>query len=405
MTTTVPWPRRVRRGRLVALQAGAGCAAAGGALDGAGGYALTGAGVLVAALTVLRVRGRTAGGHLVWWLRRGAFAAPAPRQRARPDDTARLDGAPPDRDPERLGLAGSLFPALEITPVTNRNGPAVGVVCDGRGFAAVLRLPAGVHPGLPVGLLANWLRTDPVRPAAAQLLVEQHGLPSWDVEQHFEPTTAYRQLPAQRHVVAVSSWLVLRYELWEAPEAAERRGGGAVGARVATAAATARLRAVLAQADVPTGPLGADAVQALLREVGDPEGNGRATPGCWAGAAATHCTAVADIRSADGWRNLLVALAESGAERVVAAATVSLSGPAATEHGDEPVTEVRTAVRWVSPLAQRAARACDRLVHESGLAQPLTGNQEDGVVATLPLACPGRSLVETTGFAVGMGER
>ncbi|MEU2721524.1 type VII secretion protein EccE [Streptomyces smyrnaeus] len=411
MTTTVPWPRRVRRGRLVALQAAAGCAAAGGALGGAGGGVLAGAGVLLTGLTLLRVRGRTAGGHLVRWLRRGTFdapaPAPAPRYRAGSDpaEAVRADGTPHDRGPEHLGLAGLLFPALEVTSVPDRNGPPVGVACDGRGFAAVLRLPDGVHPGLPAGLLATWLRNDPVRPAAVQLLVEQHGLPSWDLRQRFEPAMAYRQLPARRHLVAVRAWLVLRYEPWEAPEAAERRGGGAVGARAATVAATARLRARLARAGAPAEPLDAAAVQALLREVGDPEGSGQVTPECWAGASMTHCTAVADVRSADDWSRLLAAVAESQAERAVIAATVAPGDLSGCGDGGEAVVEVRTAVRLVSPLDQRAARARDLLVRESGVAGLVTGGQEDGLVATLPLGVPGRSLVETTGFAVGMGER
>ncbi|MBQ1160596.1 hypothetical protein KBZ21_21250, partial [Streptomyces sp. A73] len=227
----------------------------------------------------------------------------------------------------------------------------------------------------------------------------------WDPRPRFEPARASRQLPARRHLVAVRAWLVLRYESWEAPEAAEHRGGGAVGARAATVAATARLRARLARAGAPAEPLDAAAVQALLREVGDPEGSGQVTPECWAGASMTHCTAVADVRSADDWSGLLTAVAESQAERAVVAATVAPGDSSACGDGDEPVVEVRTAVRLVSPLAQRAALARDLLVRESGAAGLLPDGQEDGLVATLPLGVPGRSLVETTGFSVGMGER
>lgn len=389
MSTAVPLPGRRTarwgRGRIVALEAAAGCAAAGVAFGGTGGYALTGVGAASAALALLRWRGRTASGHLVRRLRRGAFSAGV---RTPPGGQA--------REAAELGLAGGLFPALEVTEYEDRNGPGahIGVLCDGRGFAAVLELPPGAYPELPVGALAEWLDADPARPAAAQLLIEQHGLPPWDFHQRFSPTLAYRQLPAARRPVALRSWLVLRYEPWEAPEAAAARGGGAQGARAAVVAATARLRARLAVLRVATTALDGDGVRGLLLHLGDQEAGGRETADAWEGTSATHCLLGAALTGPGDWRDLVGAVSVSGTDRAVVGATVTRE-PGAGE------AEVRCAVRLVSSLSQHVTAERERLL-AGPATHALTGRQTAGLVATLPLAHPARSLVEATGFATGV---
>ncbi|OEU96379.1 type VII secretion protein EccE [Streptomyces oceani] len=368
------------RGRVIALETAVGCVAAGVAYAGAGGYLLAAAGAAIGALTLLRWGGRTASGHLVRWLRGQAFAAVP---------TGAADAAVDD-----FGLAGALLPELEVTEVTNRNGPAVGVLGDGRGFAAVLELPSGFYPDLPAEVLGRWLAEDPARPATAQLLVEQHGLPSWDFHQRFEPTLAYRQLSTYAPPLAVRTWLVVRYEPWEAPEAAASRGGGAAGARAAVVAATARLQARLRSLGVTSQPLGGDRVRTLLKQLGSPNGTGRALADSWAEDTATHCLLTADIGSTEDWRGLMGRAASCGVDRLVMGATFS------REDGE---LEMRCAVRLVSSLGQRAAVARDHISGE-GSARPMTGSQEAGLLATLPVSYPSRSLVAATGFATGVGE-
>uniref|UniRef100_UPI000CD58464 type VII secretion protein EccE n=2 Tax=unclassified Streptomyces TaxID=2593676 RepID=UPI000CD58464 len=293
-----------------------------------------------------------------------------------------------------LGLVHRLLPSLDVIGVPDRNGPELGMIADGRGSAAVLELPGGALPSLPVGLIAAWLREDPARPAAAQLVVEQFGLPPWDLLYRYQPTLAYRQLPVQGVPVAVRSWLVVRHEPLDAPESVSRRGGGVPGAGSALASATARLRARLAAHGVDATTLGVAELRELLRQTGDVTAGGKALPGCWAGEGATHCTVTADVGSQADWARLLNGLAHSGADRLVTAATVDLDA-------DEP--RVRTAVRVVSTVGQHAATERDRLIR-GGTVGPPGADQLAGVLATLPVAYPAHALAEATGSAL-MGQR
>ena len=373
--------RRLRfgRARLVAVETGLGGVAAGLAARGAWGhwgYAVVGAGALLALAALARFRGEWADRRLLARLRRGRLAvAPPTAPRAR-----------------GLGVARALLPALTVTEFADRNTPGgrgLGVLSDGRGHAAVAAFPGGTLPALPAGIVARWLADDPARPAAAQLVVEQFGVWSRDFHHRFQPTVAYRQLPTGGRPVAVRSWLVVRFEPLDAPEAAARRGGGEDGARAAVAAAAARLRARLAAHGAPTTPLDPAQARQLLRQLGDPEPNGRVMPSGWAGAAATHTTLTADVASQDDWRRLLSGMEGCAADRVVAAATLTAPG------GD---LRVRTAVRVVSPLAQHAMAQRDRL-RAAGVAGPPAADQAAGLLATLPLAYPSRPLDEATGFA------
>ncbi|MDT0341292.1 type VII secretion protein EccE [Streptomyces litchfieldiae] len=392
--------RRVRfgRARLVAVEAGLGGVAAGLAVRtawGGWGYVLVGAGVLLAVGSLVRFRGDWADRRVLARLRRGQLAVTPP------------GSGGPDGD---LGVAQTLLPALSVTEVADRNVPArrghslpdseepagaLGVVSDGRGHAAVAAFPGGVLPALPAEIVARWLAEDPARPAAAQVVVEQFGVPSWDFHHRFRPTVVYRQLPAGDRPVAVRSWLVVRYEPLDAPEATVRRGGGEDGARAAVVAAAARLRALLAAHGAPTTPLDAAEARQLLRQLGDPQPGGTARSSSWAGAAATHATLTASVTSQSDWHHLLSGMSGCTADRVVAAATLT-AGP--TAPGEGPGLCVRAAVRVVSPLAQHATAQRDRL-EAAGVAGPPATDQAAGLLATLPLAYPSRSLDEATGFA------
>ncbi|ONK12464.1 type VII secretion protein EccE [Streptomyces sp. MP131-18] len=369
---------RFGRGRLVAVQSALGCLAAGIAYHDSGpwAWALGALGVLLAAAALLRSRGGWADQRLLERVRRRAL-------------TGAPVAGPAAGAADHLGVVHTLLPALDVTEVADRNGYALGVLADGRGYAAVLAFPGGALPAVPAGPVAQWLAEDPACPAAAQLVVEQFGLPPWDFHYRYQPTICYRQLPTGGRPVALRSWLVVRHEPIDAPEAAERRGGGAAGARAAVAAATARIRARLAAFGVATTPLDADALRDLLRQIGDASGDGRALAGSWAGSAATHCTVTARVGGQGDWARLLAGLAGCTADRVVAAATL-------TAEGGE--LRIRTAVRIVSTLAQHAASERDRLVR-AGAVGPPAEDQAAGLLATLPVAHPSRPLVEAAGFS------
>ena len=373
-------PRAFGRGRLAAVESGLGLLLAAPAAGAPLGCLLAPAGALVIAAALLRSRGDYADRRLLERLRGAPFPQVAP-----------LAGTPEQQD--HLGLAHTLLPVLDVTEIADRNLPAdapgLGVLSDGRGCATVLAFPTGTLPGLPAALLHEWLATDPAGPAAAQLLVEQFAPPPWDLHYGYRPTIAYRALPRGPRPVAVRSWLVLRHETFGAPEAAERRGGGLAGARAAAAAATARLRARLAAAGAATLPLNGAELRELLRQVGDPAGEGRLLPDGWAGVDHTHATLAAPLDSPAAWPRLLHALSGCPAERVVAATTL-------TRHGQGLRT--LTAVRLVSLRAQDAATARAHLLR-TGVLPGTPTDQRAGLLATMPLAHPFRSLAETAGIA------
>lgn len=390
--TTLPLGggRRLARARIVAVQLGLGCVLGGLAArdaSAAAGAALAGAGALLLAGALLRRRGRWAAEALLRRVRRDAL-------RTGVSLPALVAGARPDRP--ALGLAHRLLPALDVTEVPDRNGPAFGMLADGRGCAAVLELPGGALPSLPVTLLGRWLAEDPARPAGAQLIVEQFALPPWDQLHGYRPTAAYRQLPAHGVPVAVRSYLVLRHEPLDAPEEVRRRGGGTAGAGAALAAAGARLRARLAEhGGTRATAVGAEDLRDLLRQLGDASPEGLALPGCWAGQGATHATLTAEIGSQAQWARLLTGLASCTADRVVTAASVASDGD---------TLRVRTAVRLVCAVGAHAAAERDRLV-ASGLVGPPAADQLAGLLATLPVAYPAHSPAEAAGSALLGGRR
>ncbi|MFX4295061.1 type VII secretion protein EccE [Streptomyces bohaiensis] len=372
--------RRPGLGRVVAAQGALGAVAAGGALASPAGWLVASAGVLALVPLLARRDGR----RLDETLTRRWGSGPVTGGPDGPPGV--VAGAAPRED---LGLVHRLLPALDVVPVPDRNGPELGMVADGRGSAAVLELPGGALPSLPVELLAAWLRDDPAAPAGAQLLVEQFGLPPWDLLYRYRPTLAYRQLPAQGVPVAIRSWLVVRHEPLDAPESVVRRGGGVRGAGAALAAATARLRSRLAAAGVPATPLGPERARAVLRQTGDAVGAGEPGPGCWAGRAATHCVAAAEVASGHDWARLLGGLGQAAADRVLVGAAVAL-------HDGEP--RVRAAVRLVGAAGEQVAAERDRLTAAGLLRRPPL-DPGAGVLATMPLAAPAHPPAAAAGSA------
>ncbi|MGP4109448.1 type VII secretion protein EccE [Streptomyces sp. 4N509B] len=409
-TTGARTPRAPRmagfgRARLLAVEAGIGGLAAGLVAGGGWGYALASGGVALAAGALARWRGAWLDQRVLDRARRGTLTVAAPPPPPPPPSptppptppSPPPSASPPPPSPALLGLAHTLLPSLGVAEFADRNEPRaghrLGVLSDGRGHAVIAAFPGGALPALPAGTVARWLAEDPARPAAAQLLVEQFALPPWDFHYRYQPTLAYRQLPHGGRPIAVRSWLVVRYEPLDAPESAARRGGGENGAHAAVAASAARLRARLAARGAPTVPLGAGESRELLRQLGDAEGQGRQVKDAWAGRAATHSTVSAVTATQGDWLRLLGGLAGCTAERVVTAATLTVEELCA----GRPTLRVRAAVRLVSTLGQHCARERERLRAARVTGPPLP-DQRAGLLATLPLAYPSRSLVEASGL-------
>ncbi|HTI27207.1 MAG TPA: type VII secretion protein EccE, partial [Kutzneria sp.] len=138
-----------------------------------------------------------------------------------------------------LGVIREVLPDLHVVEVTGRGAAPLGVIGDGQGFAAVLELEVAGSLRLDLAKLTRQVQADPAELAGFQVLIEQFPLPALDVTERFGPTMVYRRLPTSAVPVLRRVWLVLRHEPLWAPEATERRGGGAAGARTALMAAAA----------------------------------------------------------------------------------------------------------------------------------------------------------------------
>ncbi|MFE7136676.1 type VII secretion protein EccE [Streptomyces sp. NPDC057644] len=358
------------RTRVVTFQMSAAALLAGIATEGPGSWILITLGVAVGLHPLLSPRDKQPNFWSLPRLWQGALTA--------------ADSRVADAD---LGMAAMLVPALQVRGTRLRDGEEVGVLADERGYAAALALPPNVVPRTDVDLLAHWLKRDAARPASVQLLVEQFGLP--DAPRGFPPASAYRQLPARAHPLAMRSHIIVRYEPWDAAEVAAMRGGGARGARAALAAAVARLAAELARRGTPARALDSEQLRTLLRDTGDTDIEGRMTSDSWVGGHRAHYSVGVRLQGQNCWLHLLTALASADVDRTVAAATV-----ARTATG----TEARAAARLVSETGRRAAKGRDMLVTERH-ALPLPDAQPAGLVATLPLARSARLLEAATGFA------
>jgi type VII secretion protein EccE len=287
-----------------------------------------------------------------------------------------------------LGALAAVAPRLEVAECTDRNGYPLGVAWDGQGFAAAVELEVGGPLRLDFGALAGHAAADDVGLAGVQLLLEQVRVPAMDAA-GFAPTAVYRRLAAAELPLVRRVWLALRYEPIWAPEAAARRGeGGADGARLALAAALARLRVQLLGRGMSATPLDAGALTRVLRAVGDPGAAGELRKDSWVTAAGVHQCLGATVGSTADWARLVRAAAATPADRTVLSLAADLDGRA---------TRTRAAVRLVAAGAPAAARARQDLL-ATGLVRPLRGEQAAGVLATLPLGGGPRPLASAIGW-------
>ncbi|WP_426512662.1 type VII secretion protein EccE [Dactylosporangium sp. McL0621] len=384
---------RIGRGRLLALEAAVGAAVAGGALLGVGGWTLVGVAVVVLAVALARRDRRWLTDLLAARVRRDAAASvlAAARPAAAPP-VAGLTAPPPVAapvlgGPAQLGAAARIAPRLEVAECTDRNGHPLGVAWDGQGFAAALELDTRTPVRVDLGRLAAFAADDDVPLAGVQVLIEQLGVARTNgngaVPQARDPWPG-AGIPLMRR-----AWVSVRYEPIWAPEAARRRGGGgADGARLAVAAALARLRVRLLGQGVSTVPMDAPSLARTLRGVGDPAPDGAVRRDAWVtGGGHHHCLGAAVASPAD-WLALLDAVARGPANRAVLSLAVELDGPAA---------RTRAALRVVGADPADARQARQRLL-DAGLATPLPGAQAAGVLATLPLGGGPRPLTGAIGW-------
>lgn len=240
--------RRIRRSTVVFVEAvlavAAAGIAAGAVLHNALGYALAGVAVLVGVAGVVRFGGR------------GLVDLAVDRLHDRPDPE------------DQLGLS-RLVPQLHVAEVRTRDGGGIGVAGDGQGFVVALDAGSTAPPGWALSDLVAILVDDPARPAAVQVLVEQHALGE-NADPRFGPGRTYRSLAVDGIPLWNRVLLVIRHEPAWAPETVETRGGGATGARNALAAVAGRTVARARQDRIRLRPLGAAELTAVLRDLGPP---------------------------------------------------------------------------------------------------------------------------------------
>jgi hypothetical protein len=273
------------------------------------------------------------------------------RGRGLADVAADRLGDPPD-------VGGDPHPGLHVVDVPTRGGPGLGVVGDGQGFVVVL--DAGTLQSWALADVLDLAITDPARPAAVQVLVEQHGAAGVAVDMRFGPARIYRSLPVGGLPLWTRVLLAVRHEPAWAPETVESRGGGATGARNALAAVAARATARAARGGVALRALDAEELTGLLRDLGPaPDGD---------------VVLAVPLTGDDAPGALLRSLAGLDVARSVLSVSASAMGHT-----------LSALVRITDPRDGVAAQAAERLVAD-GLAAPLMPDtQDEGVVATLPL--------------------
>jgi hypothetical protein len=342
-------------------------------------------GVALAAATTLTVPGYVLAGvalavgvALLW---RGRALIERLRELLR--DPAGSSGAEPQSTSgSHLGVTARLLPGLHVAEQSTREGEAIGVVGDGQGFAVVLSADITAPRTWSLSTATAILADDPARPAAVQLLVEQRGAGRAVTDQRFGPSRTYRSLP----VTGVPLWnrvlLAIRHEPAWAPETVAVRGDGAIGARNALAAITARAVAAAARDGLRLRPVSAVELAGLLRDVGDPGPDCETRPAAWTTSTACHAVLSVPLEQDDAIATLLRATAELDIDRCVLSVTAN-----AIDHS------VCAVIRLVAAELALVEQAAQRLVAD-GLAVALPGAQEAGLVATLPLGGGARSLAE-----------
>src|SRR5262249_23648331 len=159
------------------------------------------------------------------------------------------------------------------------------------------------------------------------------------------------------------------------------------GARLALAAALARLRVLLLSRGMAASPLDGPALARALRAVGDPSPAGQLRRGSWVTAAGGHPCLAGGRASPPDLTRVAAAAAARRADRTVVSVAVELDGR---------VPRTRGAVRLVAADTAAAGQARQELL-ASGLAHPLPGAQAAGVLATVPLGGGPRPLASAIG--------
>jgi hypothetical protein len=281
-----------------------------------------------------------------------------------------------------LGAPRRLVPALHVVDVATRTAGPVGVAGDGRGFVVALDAAVSATRSWRFADVVGRARADDVRPAAVQLLLEQRSTRRAGGGGAFAPGRTYRSLPTAAIPLWCRGIVVLRHEPTWAPETVAARGGGAAGTRSALTALATRMAAYRGVDGVALTPLDATGLARLFRELGDPGPDCEAREHEWT--TSTACHAVVSLVDPAGvdLAALLDAAAELDIDRCVATLSVSVVDNAVTG-----------ALRVVAPDLEHVRAAVGALV-ERGLAAPLGGLQEEGVVATLPLGGGARSTAD-----------
>jgi type VII secretion protein EccE len=218
------------------------------------------AGLLVFALTLVRVRGR--------WL----WQVIGVRQRYRKRRRLR---AVPGVD-LRLAAIAELRPELRVDDVEQRRGQHLGVCWDGTAWVSVI----AVQPGddvladprkpawLPVRELAGALVVDDIELAGVQILCHVAPAPSGTLPADSPVATSYAQVKAGRTAASQQVWIALRLDPMRRPDAIETRGGGDEGARRALRRCVARVLELLSAAGVDALALDSEALTTALSTAG-----------------------------------------------------------------------------------------------------------------------------------------
>jgi hypothetical protein len=364
--------RRPRRGTVVFVEVALAVIVTGLVVQNVTGYVVAGAAFIVGVAGLARRRGRGLVDLAAERLRDPVAAEPIAPDGSESAEPAGLD----------LGAAARLLPGLHVAELATRGGPPLGVVGDGQGFAVVLTAAVTAPRTWSFAEAVQVLTDDPARPAAVQLLVEQRGTARAVPNPAFGPSRTYRGLPVDGIPLWNRVLLVIRHEPAWAPETVAVRGEGAAGARNALAAIAARTVARAARSGVPLRPAGPAEIAGLLCDVGDPGPDCETRPEAWTTSTACHGVVSVTVDDEQSIGALLRAAAGLDVDRSVLSVTAN-----AIDHS------LCAALRLVAPGRELVEQATAHLI-EQGLATALPGDQEAGVVATLPLGGGARSLAD-----------
>jgi type VII secretion protein EccE len=341
------------------------------------------AGLLVFALTLVRVRGR--------WLRQviGVRLRFRRRRRLRPAEGIDL----------RLAAIAELRPELRVDDIEPRPGQHLGICYDGTAWVGVIAVQADDdvladprRPAwLPVRELAGALVVDDIELSGVQILCHVAPAPSGTLPTDSPVATSYAQVKAGQTAASRQVWIALRLDPTRRPDAIDARGGGDEGARRALRRCVARVLELLAAANVDAIALDGEALTAALslagmtRPVAAPPGT-RRTAESWTGWQADDIAHVSWwVREWPTKAAPMQLLSDAVAGVPALSCTLSLS----LHPAPAGAARFRGLVRLsaISPdTAEAAAEALTAAAGAAGLELfRLDGEQALGYAATLPL--------------------